>query len=461
VDFDVEVYGDQDDEDEEDGGRRRVRGTNGHIEDDPPSTDHDYSDVVADVPVPVVSHEIGQFQVYPDFTELSKYDGALRPDNLAVARDHLEAHGLAGAAEEWSRASGQLALRCYREEIEAALRTPGFGGFQLLALQDFPGQGTALVGVLDSFMDSKGIVAPEAWRSFCSPTVPLVRMDTRTLTTDESLTGTVHLSHYGRDALDGVTAEWELTADGTVLDGGTTDPVDVSQGTVADLGRVDASVSDVDAPTRATLSVDVPGADASTAYDVWVFPTDAARPGADDGVTVRRRFDAETRALLDEGEDVLLVPEHDAVAHSYAGRFQPSFWSYALFKRNAPPGTMGPVFDADHPSLGAFPTADHGDWQWWHLLQNARAVSLDDAPDGYRPLVGMADNIDRNRKLGLVFETAVGEGNLLVSTVDLFACADRPSGRQFYATLAQYVRSDAFDPDPDLSEAVLTRLFAE
>ncbi len=41
-------------------------------------------------------------------------------------------------AGDFVRASGALTVLCYREDIEAALRTPGFGGFQLLDLQDFP-----------------------------------------------------------------------------------------------------------------------------------------------------------------------------------------------------------------------------------------------------------------------------------------------------------------------------------
>lgn len=456
------------DEDAGDDDIRRIRGTSGHIEREPPGTDHDYADAVASVPVPLVSHEGGQFQIYPDFTELQKYDGALRPDNLAVARDHLEAHGMAGRAAEFADATGQLALRCYREEVESALRTPGFGGFQLLALQDFPGQGTALVGLLDSFMDSKGVIDPAEWRSYCGETVPLVRLDRRTWTTDDALTAAVQLAHYGPEPLDAVAAEWDLSVAGVTVNSGSLAATNVPQGTLADLGTVETGLSGVEAPTSATLSVTIPVVDAVTTYDLWVYPPDAPRPdaplphdGDGDGVTVRRHFDAGTRDLLEDGAGVLLVPPPESVAHSYEAQFQPSFWSYALFKRNAPPGTMGPVFDADHPALDRFPTESHGDWQWWHLLDSARAVSLDDAPDDYRPIVGMVDNIERNHKLGLVFETAVGDGNLLVSTVDLFDCADHPAGRQFYASLAAYCRSDAFDPDSDLSEAVLARLLPE
>lgn len=446
------------DPDEPAGERHMVRGSNKRLESKPPSTDHDYADAIADVPVPVVSHEIGQFQVYPDFSELPKYDGALEPDNLAVTRDHLEAHGMLDMAEELADASGQLALRCYREEVEAAIRTPGMGGFELLALQDFPGQGTALVGLLDSFMDSKGLVEPEEWRRFCSSVVTLVRMNSRTWNAGEALVATVEVANFGPSSATAAEATWQLVVDGDPVASGGLPEVDVPQGERVDLGTIDASLTGVDAPGKATLEVDVDALETGTSYDIWVFPSNTPEPGADDDVTIRRTFDEETRRRLAEGEDVLLIPHHEDVAHSFDGAFHPSFWSYALFKRNAPPGTMGPVFDPDHPALSEFPTDGHGDWQWWHVLTNARPVTLEDAPDEYRPIVQIADNVERNRKLGVVFETAVGDGNLLVCTVDCFDCANEPSIRQFYASLVAYTASDAFDPGRAIGEAVLRKL---
>ena len=79
-------------------------------------------------------------------------------------------------AEDFLMASGKLQALCYKADIEAALRTPGFAGFHLLQLHDFPGQGTALVGILNPFFESKGYITPEEFRMFCNQTVPLARM---------------------------------------------------------------------------------------------------------------------------------------------------------------------------------------------------------------------------------------------------------------------------------------------
>ncbi|SFL33793.1 Glycosyl hydrolases family 2, sugar binding domain [Halogranum rubrum] len=468
--------------DDADSERRLVRAA--ELDERSPSTTRDYDDVVDDIPIPVVSHEIGQYQFYPDFTELPKYTGVLRARNLELVRDHLEAHGMLDRAAEFAHASGRLALRCYREDVEATLRTKQLGGFQLLALQDFPGQGTALVGILDSFMDSKGVVTPETWRNFCGPTVPLARMDARTWETDEMFVATLQLAHYGPSALTGIDTRWSLrTADGETVASGTVVPTDVPQGTLTDLGRVEVDCGGVDAPESLSFEMSVTCAecdlDVQNQYDVWVYPEDASEPvvsepntdeptadessvggpsDGGDGVVVSRAFDDATRALLAEGESVLLVPEHDDLRYAVDGTFQPDFWSYALFKRRAPPGTMGPTFDATHPLFASFPTDDHGDWQWWHLLKHSRPIVLDDAPDEYDPLVQMVDNIERNQKLGLVFETAVGDGNLLVCAIDLFDCGDEASARQFYDALTSYAASPAFDPDDTVPEAVLTKL---
>lgn len=64
-----------------------------------------------------------------------------------------------------------------KEDLEANLRTPYIYGFELLDLHDYLGQGTALVGILDPFWDSKGYVTPNEWRQFCDETVLLARIE--------------------------------------------------------------------------------------------------------------------------------------------------------------------------------------------------------------------------------------------------------------------------------------------
>ena len=124
-------------------------------------------------PVPVISHEIGQYFFYPDYREIQKYTGVLKPCNLEIFQERLEKAGLGKLAEDYFYSSGQFAADCYKMELETALRSKELAGFQLLDLQDFPGQGTALVGILNAFMENKGILSRENWREFCNDRVLL------------------------------------------------------------------------------------------------------------------------------------------------------------------------------------------------------------------------------------------------------------------------------------------------
>ena len=162
----------------------------------PPETVTDYAPLIQSAGKPVVSHEIGQWCVYPDFEEMKKYTGVLKPRNFEIFKELLESNHMADQAHDFLMASGKLQTLLYKEEIESSLRTPGFAGFQLLDLHDFPGQGTALVGVLDPFWDSKPYVSPEEFRRFCGPTVPLARMKKRVWTSSETFEADLEIARY-------------------------------------------------------------------------------------------------------------------------------------------------------------------------------------------------------------------------------------------------------------------------
>ncbi|MFO7897490.1 MAG: glycoside hydrolase family 2 TIM barrel-domain containing protein, partial [Planctomycetota bacterium] len=304
---------------------------NADIEHDSPSTMTDYSESIAGVPVPVVGHEIGSFQVFPDFREIPKYTGVTRARNLEIFRERLREAGMLDQAQDFVRASGALSVICHREAIEASLRTPGFGGFQLLDLQDFPGQGTALVGMLNVFMESKGLITPEAWRQFCCETVPLLRMKQYTWTTDETFIGRVQVAHYGPADLPEARVTWTVTGgSGRKVADGAFGPVTIEQGKVFEMDMFALPLGDVAAPQKLTITVAVEGTPYRNAYPIWVYPprVDTRVP---DGVVVTDRFgSAKTQAHLAGGGKVLLLPNLDELPHSIKGSFQTDFWYFPM-----------------------------------------------------------------------------------------------------------------------------------
>jgi len=440
--------------------------SNPHIEHASPSTMVDFSESIAGVPVPVIGHENGSFQVSPDFREIPKYTGVTRARNLEIFRERLREAGMLDQAHGFVRASGALSVICHREDIEVSLRTPGFGGFQLLDLQDFPGQGTALVGMLNVFMESKGLITPEAWRQFCCETVPLLRVKKYTWTTDETFIGRVQIAHYGPADLPDARVTWTVTgSDGKRVAAGEFDPVTIEQGKVFEVDMFALPLGDIAAPQRLTITAAVEGTEFRNDYPIWVYPpkVDTSVPS---GVMVNDRLAAAaTRRHLAGGGKVLLLPKLDQLPHSIKGSFQTDFWCFPMFRRAAErrgievaPGTLGLLCDPKTPALAEFPTEFHSNWQWWHLVKNSRPIILDDTPAGYRPIVQAIDNFERNHKLGLIFETRVGRGELLVCAIDLLGHQDRPEARQLLHSLLRYLDSSAFAPAAELDAELLRRL---
>ena len=437
----------------------------GHIESRPPSTLVDYRESIQDVPVPVISHEIAEFEVAPDFRELPKYTGVLKARNLEIFQQRLQDAHMLDLSHDFMRAAGALAALCPREDIEAALRTPCLGGFQWLDIQDFPGQGTALVGMLNVFMESKGITTPERWRQFCSETVPLLLMEKYTWTTDETFTGEIKVAHYGAADLRNARVNWTLNeGDGSQVAAGTLGPLAIKGQGLKSVGQVRVPLHGFKAPRQVKLSIAIEGTQYLNAYDLWVYPAkvDTRLPH---GVLVTNRLDATTLKFLADGGKVLLFSRTNDPQRTVGGAFATDFWCWPMFAKAAiaqkiepAPGTQGFICDPKHPALAEFPTEFHSNWQWWQVVKNSRPIVLDGTSADYRPIIHVIDNFARNHKLGLLFEANVGPGKLLVCASDLPALQDHPEARQLMHSLLQYVGSNDFQPKHALTLETLRKI---
>jgi hypothetical protein len=116
--------------------------------------------------------------------------------------------------------------------------------------------------------------------------------------------------------------------------------------------------------------------------------------------------------------------------------------------------------EAKNNMLSRFPTNSYFDWQWASIIQNVRAVNLDRLPARLEPVVWAIDDWNRNYKLGLLFELAVGEGRLLVSAFDVTnPTSGSPVQRQLRYSLLRYARSDCFQPKIGASVEEIRSLF--
>ncbi len=425
---------------------------NSRINARPPETRTDYRDFVGRYSAPVISHEIGQWCVYPDLNERVKYTGHLKAKNFDIYADRLRDNGILELAPDFLHASGRLQVMCYKEDIESALRTEGMGGFQLLGLQDFPGQGTALVGVVDPFWDDKSCVTAAEYRRFCSAVVPLVRMDSRIARSGAAFPFEIDVAHFGRDPIDQARIEWRIeTTDGAVLAEGAFANASVPLGN-APLGLRAEPVVTVDKAAAARLVVRLSNADGLVAendWDIWAYPP---LPAVQTGGQIRRasQIDSDVLQYLEQGGDALIGLAPGQIAN-YAINpvklgFSSIFWNTLWTQRQAPT-TLGILCQPDHAALADFPSQSHSNWQWWYLIHRAGALRLDLLPQGVEPIVRIVDDWFTARPLGLVVEVAVGRGRAIICGFELDSSRDDdPVSKQLVHSLEAYMQTDKFRP---------------
>lgn len=431
-----------------------------------PNSEMDFSSANVLCDVPIISHETGQFQVYPNYEEIKKYTGVLKPRNFEIFKKRLEEAGMINLAYDFMMASGKWSALLYRADIEMNLRTPEWGGFQLLDLQDYPGQGSAYVGILDAFMESKGLIAPEEWRHFCSEVVPLFCTEKFCWTNDEALTGEVEIANYSESDLNSKQLSWTLTdSKQQVLDKGVL-PLQVKQGELAKVGTLKPAIASVRKAEKVTLALSIDGTPYRNDYSLWIYPAADKEVAPSEDICVTDDLDTHLKYLT-EGGKVLWFPSKDKHKdQTVGGLFQTDYWNYRMFRticenldRPVSPGTLGILTDPGHPALADFPTEFHTNWQWFPIIKQSYPMILDRLSDDYRPIVQVIDNVERNHKLGLLFEFKVGNGKLLVCMSDLKAVQDKPEARQFYRSILEYMESSAFAPSYSLSAKDLQDLF--
>ncbi|HEY9003552.1 MAG TPA: sugar-binding domain-containing protein [Mucilaginibacter sp.] len=425
-----------------------------------PSTDYDWSEIISKWQHPTVSHEIGQWCVYPDFKEISKYKGIFKAHNFEIFRDQLAANGLSAYEDEFLDASGKLQTLCYKADIEAALRTKGFGGFQLLGLEDFPGQGTALVGVLNAFYQPKSYITAAIYNRFCNDVVPLARFPKMIYLNDENLNVPVEISQFSEHILKNASPNWTITdATAKTIFSGTFEKQDIPEGNGIPLGSIKADLKTITQPSELTLTVRV--GNYANNWRFFVYPQQVKQ--ADTHVIVTDKLTDEVISSLKNGARVLLTLKKGTLKDEYGGKvaigFSSIFWNTAWTHGQAPE-TLGILCDPHHAAFKYFPTGNHTDYQWWDAMTHSSPIMLDSVAKGLNPVVRVIDDWVKARSLSLLFECKVGKGKLMVSGIDLLTdMADRPEAKQLAYSIENYMKSDEFNPKTEVELSRITALY--
>lgn len=405
------------------------------------------------IDVPVISHETGQRCVYPDYSIIAKFDGPVEARNLEKFRSQLEANGMGDQADDFFRASGAQTVFEYKDVIEAQLRTSTSAGFQLLSINDLPEQGYAPVGILDPFWDSKGLITPEEFRHFCSPTVPLLRFEKRVWNGGETFEAVAEVYNFSGRSLKNSKVSWQLLDEqGKTLRQGKLKTQTILCDTVIQAGSFSCMLPEGSEPQKLTVQLLV-GKDYVNSWNIWVYPKAGQLMQSTADVLYTTTFDAVAKQELQAGKKVVLLPNPKHVKGRRSS-FHNHFWNPIMFKWA--PMTLGWLIHNDSPVFAHFVTEKHPDWQWWDILNYAKVIELQDTPQALRPFIQTIDSYDSNRKLGIGFEARVGGGKLLVLALDTQKDMDkRPATCQLLESIDRYVKSKKFNPQVELDTAFI------
>lgn len=424
-----------------------------------PESMSDYRARIDTVRQPYVSHENGQWCAFPNFEETYKYTGVNKAKNFEIFRDVLRDNHMADMGHKFLMASGKLQALCYKHELEKMLRTPDYAGFQLLGLNDYSGQGSALVGVIDANFEEKGYVSASEFRRFCAPIVPLARIPKFVYTNDETFQAEIEMAQFGKEILKHVETTYLIKdVNGILYGGGTLGIKDLPIGNNISLGSVKMDLSVIEKPIKLNLEVRIQGTDVVNDWDFWVYPSQVAVQEGD--VYITDTLDNQTMEILEKGGKVLITAAGKiSYGKNIVQHFTPVFWNTSWFKMR-PPHTTGIWVNEHHPLFKEFPTEYHSNLQWWELLNKAQVMQFTHFPEEFQPLVQSIDTWFLSRKIGMLFEANVLNGKLMMTSMDITSDLDgRIVALQMRKAILDYMNSDYFRPMMNVAVEQINELF--
>jgi hypothetical protein len=432
-----------------------------------PETFTDFRERTDSVKQPCISHETGQWCVFPNFDEIRKYTGVNKARNFEIFRDILEENNMGRLAHLFVMASGKLQALCYKYEIEKILRTPDYAGFQLFALNDYSGQDMAPVGVTDVFFDPKEYIDNKQFKRFCSSTVPLAGIPKFTCTDDEIFKADIKVSHFGKKELNSAVISYKITdTEGHVLKNGiltARSGINIPVGNNFEVGNVIFELKNVKTPAKLNLEVSIQNNGEIRGvndWDFWIYPKDV---DVDEGeIYITDTFDGKAKKVLQEGGKVLITAAGKIrYGKDIVQYFTPVFRNASRFKMK-PSHTLGILVNEFHPVFKDFPTEYHSNLQWWELVNRQQVMQFTEFPADFQPIVQTVDTWFLSRKAGMLFEANVLKGKLMMTSMDITSEPEkRIVARQMYKSILDYMDSDKFRPVYNVEPQLIGNLFTK
>lgn len=378
--------------------------------------------------IPVISHEVGQYSVYPNVNEIKKYKGVLKPVNLKAIKQDLSKKNLLKYIEKYVKVSGKLAKDLYKAELEAAFRTKKLAGIQLLGLQDFQGQSTATVGLLDVFYEEKGIITSEEFRTFCNETVILLNIEKYKYKTKENLICEVEIVHYGETVLKNQVLKF-LIIDRkknkiyeTSIE---IEKIQIGHNLVLQINE--SIFQSLQGRTQLQVIATIPELKIKNSWNLWVYEEkrkeeieeiekqEIKRIGKSK-IYYTNVWNEEIKARLKKGETILLIVGPKYIRQIGKSTYFPVFWSPVHFLNENP---CGMYIDNKNPLFSAyFPCDEAASVEWKPILEHSVSINIDTLYN-FEPITMLIPNFYHNHKYSNMMEMKVGNGKLFLCSCDL------------------------------------------
>ncbi|MBQ8821479.1 MAG: hypothetical protein IJZ82_02445, partial [Lachnospiraceae bacterium] len=370
---------------------------------------------------------------------------------------NAKAMGVYRHHKDFCYVSGKNQVRLLKEEVEANMRTKELQGYEILDLHDYLGQGTALVGILDAFWESKGYATPEEIREFISPVVLLTRFPKYVYHSKEQVRVPVEVANFGDKNIESGQVAWRIyeTATEKVVKAGVLAPSFMKQGENTGLGELVLDFGDMATGSdRLTIELQLEGY--CNHWDLYVYE-DA---GEYTSYTCWESDWEKVKQRLDRGETVVYTPRLTELDYECPPTsIKNAFWNAQMgpnWGRN-----LGLSIEDKHPIFEAFATEHHGGWQWEEILEAARGFCIDKLPEGFQPIVRVVDDWNRNLPLALLLEGRVGSGHLILLSADLSGdFVRRPAAVAFRKAIEKYALTVTNDNRDWLQEIQLQQIEA-
>lgn len=422
----------------------------------------DYSEAVNSRNIPLIAHEGGQYCVYPNVNEIEKYTGNLLPMNYMAIKNDLEKRNLLHMTDKFVKASGDFSARLYKEEIESYSRTMRFGGFQLLGIQDFPGQCTATIGLLDSLWESKEIVSKEWFRQFCNDVVILIKSEKRIFTNTELFSCEVMINQFNITDINNANIIYNfIDENDNEIYSGIFNNITLKNGTQTIIGSIEnIDLNIFKLPTKLRLNISIENTQYQNNWSIFVYP-DIVEDFIniklkESNIVLAYEWNNEILNMLDNGKKILLIPKRETFINrpTYDSSFYPVFWSPVFFNKKNPCG----LYINEHPVFDIFTSDKYADYQWYNLLQNSFNFDVDILPIDFTPIVEAIPNYYYNHRLTNLIEANVSNGVLMICSIQLDDILDKVEARWFKYSIINYL-SNTVEADYTLTKEQVTELF--